>query len=198
MKSYTSASPHSLAAVIEWLAEYGITDVQLESIVHDYLTFSAPVHTANNLFDTDFHSFVHIPSGKRAIRTLQYSIPRDLASHINVIHPTTSFDLAKPLSISVSYGKRSSESSILNSSCADTITPQCLQDLYDIPATPATQLSNRIAVPGMIEYWAQVSEPTFIPRLNLKWYFCSMLTLRLSSKDLGPTCHRIQRSQWKL
>ncbi|KAJ4495538.1 subtilisin-like protein [Lentinula lateritia] len=167
VKSYTSASPHSLAAVIEWLAEYGITDVQLESTVHDYLTFSAPVHTANNLFDTDFHSFVHIPSGKRAIRTLQYSIPRDLASHINVIHPTTSFDLAKPLSISVSYGKRSSESSILNSSCADTITPQCLQDLYDIPATPATQLPNRIAVPGMIEYWAQYADlEAFLERLR--------------------------------
>ncbi|GAW02416.1 protease s8 tripeptidyl peptidase [Lentinula edodes] len=167
VKSYTSASPHSLAAVIEWLAEYGITDVQLESTVHDYLTFSAPVHAANDLFDTDFHSFVHIPSGKRAIRTLQYSIPRDLASHINVIHPTTSFDLAKPLSISVSYGKRSSESSNLNSSCADTITPQCLQDLYDIPATPATQPSNRIAVPGMIEYWAQYADlEAFLERLR--------------------------------
>ncbi|KAJ3883454.1 subtilisin-like protein [Lentinula edodes] len=167
VKSYTSASPHSLAAVIEWLAEYGITDVQLESTVHDYLTFSAPVHAANDLFDTDFHSFVHIPSGKRAIRTLQYSIPRDLVSHINVIHPTTSFDLAKPLSISVSYGKRSSESSNLNSSCADTITPQCLQDLYDIPATPATQPSNRIAVPGMIEYWAQYADlEAFLERLR--------------------------------
>ncbi|KAJ3759870.1 family S53 protease-like protein [Lentinula raphanica] len=168
VKSYTSASPQSVTAVTEWLAEYGITDVKLESTVHDHLTFSAPVQAANVLFDTDFHSFVHTPSGKRAIRSLQYSIPRDLVSHINVVHPTTSFDLAKPSSVSVSYSKRSSESSSsLNSSCANTITPQCLQDLYSIPTTPATQPSNRIAVPGFIDYFAQYADlQAFLERLR--------------------------------
>ncbi|KAJ3802871.1 subtilisin-like protein [Lentinula aff. detonsa] len=167
VNSYTSASAHSVTAVTEWLTENGITNLKLESAVHDYLIFSAPVDVANDLFDTEFHSFVHPPSGKRAIRTLQYSIPRDLVSHINVVHPTTSFDLAKPLSISVSYGKRSSEISSLDASCSNTITPQCLQELYDIPTTPATQPSNRIAVPGLIEYWAQYADlQAFLERLR--------------------------------
>lgn len=155
VKSYTSASSISVEAVTEWLSEHGITDVRLESTVHDYITFTVPIYTANNLFDTEFHSFVHVPSGKRAIRTLQYSIPKELRSHISVVHPATSFDLAKPLGISVSYGNQGQ----INASCADTITPQCLQDLYEIPTTPATQPSNRIAVPGLIEYWAQVIIP---------------------------------------
>lgn len=142
-----------MEAVTEWLAEHGIRDVRLESTVHDYITFIVPVYAANDLFDTEFHSFIHSPSGKRAIRTLQYSIPKYLRSHISIVHPATSFDLATPLGITVSY---SNPGSPINASCANTITPQCLQDLYDIPTTPATQPSNRIAVPGLIEYWAQV------------------------------------------
>lgn len=141
-----------MEAVTEWLSEYGITDVQLESTVHDYITFTVPIYLANDLFDTEFYSFVHVPSGKYAIRTLQYSIPKELRSHISVVHPAISFDLAQPLGISVSYGIQGQ----IDASCADTITPQCLQDLYEIPATPATQASNGIAVPGLIEYWAQV------------------------------------------
>jgi len=145
--------------------------VRLETAVHDYISFTAPVYVANDLFDTEFHSFVHLPTGKRAIRTLQYSIPKELVSHVSVVQPSTSFDLAKPLGISVSYGKRDN----VNASCANTIVPECLQDLYDsasplnsfawgflqtyttiVPTTPATQSSNRIAVPGFIDYWAQV------------------------------------------
>lgn len=153
VKSYTSASPISVEAVTEWLSEHGITDVRLESTVHDYITFTAPIYTANDLFDTEFHSYLHVPSGKRAIRTLRYSIPVDLRSHISIVHPAASFDLAKPLGISVSHASTRGQ---IDPSCANTITPQCLQDLYDIPTTPATQPSNRIAVPGFIDYWAQV------------------------------------------
>ncbi|KIK59918.1 hypothetical protein GYMLUDRAFT_44403 [Collybiopsis luxurians FD-317 M1] len=177
IKNYTSASPQSVTAVTEWLAEYGISDAQLETTkVHDYLTFSAPVSAANHLFDTEFHSFVHAPTGKRAIRTSQYSIPEDLRSHISIVYPTTSFDLSAPRGLSVSYSnvKRAAdgepleaESLKVDPSCANTITPQCLQDLYDIPKTPASQPSNRIAVPGFIEYWAQYADlQAFLERLR--------------------------------
>ena len=36
-------------------------------------------------------------------------------------------------------------------SCATTITPDCLLDLYSVPATPATQKSNVLGVSGFIE-----------------------------------------------
>ncbi|KAE9396050.1 subtilisin-like protein [Gymnopus androsaceus JB14] len=87
----------------------------------------------------------------------------ELVSHVSVVQPSTSFDLAKPLGISVSYGKRDN----VNASCANTIVPECLQDLYDIPTTPATQSSNRIAVPGFIDYWAQYADlEAFLERLR--------------------------------
>ncbi|KAF5392196.1 hypothetical protein D9757_001522 [Collybiopsis confluens] len=182
VKRYTSATSLSVAVVTDWLTENGIDGARLETTkVHDYLTFSAPVRAANHLLNTNFGSYLHTPSGKRAIRTLQYSIPEDLVSHISIVHPTTSFDLPVPLGLSVSSrndddDKRvarrepleaGAELSKIDPSCANTITPQCLQDLYDIPKTPATQSSNRIAVPGLIEYWAQHADlQAFLERLR--------------------------------
>ncbi|KAJ3990908.1 hypothetical protein F5050DRAFT_1582282, partial [Lentinula boryana] len=98
---------------------------------------------------TEFHSFVHTPSRKCAIHTLQYSIPRDLVSHIkcSVVHPMTLSDLAKPLSISVSYAHQKFQARM--HSCSITITSQCLQELY-VPMTLATQSSSQIAIPGLM------------------------------------------------
>ncbi len=39
------------------------------------------------------------------------------------------------------------------SSCASTITPTCLQDLYNIPTTPAKESSNILGVTGYINQW---------------------------------------------
>ncbi len=52
-------------------------------------------------------------------------------------------------------------------SCATTVTPTCLQDLYGIPATPATQLSNDIAVAGFLQQFANQAElTTFLAALR--------------------------------
>lgn len=48
-------------------------------------------------------------------------------------------------------------------SCASTVTPACLQALYGIPTTPATQSSNTLAVTGFISQWAnQADLKTFL------------------------------------
>ena len=44
------------------------------------------------------------------------------------------------------------------SSCARTITPACLQALYNIPSTAATQPSNKLAVTGFIEQFANQAD----------------------------------------
>jgi tripeptidyl-peptidase I len=44
------------------------------------------------------------------------------------------------------------------SSCASAITPACLQALYGIPTTKATQSSNVLAVSGYIEQYAQTAD----------------------------------------
>lgn len=57
-----------------------------------------------------------------------------------------------------SANKNNITSRAVPSSCADTITPTCLQDLYGIPATPATQSSNGLGVSGFIEQFANQAD----------------------------------------
>ena len=45
-------------------------------------------------------------------------------------------------------------------SCASVITPACLEALYGIPTTSATQSSNRLFVAGFLNQWAQQADLT--------------------------------------
>lgn len=50
------------------------------------------------------------------------------------------------------------------SSCDSIITPACLQSLYGLPTTAATQASNGIAVAGLLGQYAQQAD------LTVSWY----------------------------
>ena len=43
-------------------------------------------------------------------------------------------------------------------SCTSTITPACLEALYGIPTTLATQSSNKLFVAGFLDQWAQEAD----------------------------------------
>jgi tripeptidyl-peptidase-1 len=43
-------------------------------------------------------------------------------------------------------------------SCNTVVNPSCLQAFYGIPATPATQASNSLAVSGFIGQFAEFSD----------------------------------------
>ena len=180
-----SASSESVDAVTEWLSEHGVGNVTTSSPLRNSLSFSATISTANMLFNTTFHSFVHKQTNELSIRTLEYSIPQDLLYHIDVVHPTTSFGSAQTQHFAIStasFQRRdvNENGDITNASCNDIITPKCLQDLYGIPTTPATVKSNQIVVPGLIDFWAQVCSlsaclPSCISRKTAVFRFESFL-----------------------
>ena len=72
----------------QWLSSNGLTASPV-SPAGDMLGFSIPVSRANELFAADFSVFTHQATGEQAIRTLSFSIPSTLMSHIEFIHPTT-------------------------------------------------------------------------------------------------------------
>ncbi|PBK98047.1 hypothetical protein ARMGADRAFT_1043979 [Armillaria gallica] len=139
VKAFSAPTPEAATAVTAWLAENGITDVKLGGTFDDWLTFVASVGKANTLLSAQYESFMHIDTGELLIHTLTASIPSDLAEFIEVVHPTTSF----------------ARLMFAPSSCNNVITPVCLQALYGIPATPATQSSNKLAVSGFLDQYAQ-------------------------------------------
>ena len=130
----------------------------------DRLSVELPVSKANELFNADFSVFKHGDTGVEAVRTLSYSIPAELQGHLDLVHLTVTFPdpmgqcpVLKVLAHNVSSVQNLSTRAI-PSSCSHRITPACLQAIYNIPTTPATQSSNKLAVPGYIKEYANEAD----------------------------------------
>ncbi|THH00166.1 hypothetical protein EW145_g7124 [Phellinidium pouzarii] len=156
VEEFVKPSQDSATKVNAFLASHNI---QAKSIspAGDWLAFSVPVSKANEMFNADFSVFKHQESGTQYVRTLSYSIPTDLQGHLNLVHPTVTFE--RPFSAPVVSSPRMSIPKAQNvttlasvpSSCDSEITPACLQALYNIPDTLATQSSNGLGVAGFLE-----------------------------------------------
>ncbi|KAK0214442.1 family S53 protease-like protein [Armillaria fumosa] len=171
VKAFSAPTPEAAPAVTAWLSENGITDVRLGGAFDDWLTFTVPVDKAKTLLGAKCEHFVHIDTRELLIRTLAASIPSDLTDFIEVVHPTTSFARLpsgpKPLMSIPLTSNLTEEANPAPSPCNDMVTPACLQALYSIPATRATQSSNKLAVSGFSNQFAQMVDlRTFLIKLR--------------------------------
>ncbi|KAK0186035.1 family S53 protease-like protein [Armillaria mellea] len=162
VKGFSGPNSGAVTAVTDWLADNGITEVKPSGAFNDWLTFTAPVEKANTLLNAQYENFVHTETGERFIRTLTASIPSDLTDFIEVVHPTTSFakltfgpTSMMPIPTTSSLTERANPAP---SSCNSVVTPACLQDLYNISLTPATQSTNRLGVSGFLDQFPQTED----------------------------------------
>ncbi|CAK1359777.1 unnamed protein product [Cercospora beticola] len=89
--SFTAPHEEALSAVEQWLESHGITADNLHySPPKDWITIALPVSKVESLLDTEYHEYRH-EDGKEVVRTTQYSLPRSLHGHIDVIQPTNYF-----------------------------------------------------------------------------------------------------------
>ncbi|KAJ7144419.1 family S53 protease [Mycena epipterygia] len=175
--AFVKPTDDTLAAVTEWLAENSISSKPVTP-AGDMLEITIPVSQANDLLSTDFSIFTHVDSGVTSIRTLEYSVPAALAEHIQFFHPTTSF--TPPISSRAKFAAirpkpdatvvpaATPVADAVPASCASIITPACLQSMYNIPTTAATQTSSKLGVTGFILEWAN--------SLDLKQFLTSFRT----------------------
>ncbi|KAI0064302.1 family S53 protease [Artomyces pyxidatus] len=158
VEEYVAPKAESVDAVNAWLSENGLTAATL-SPAGDWLGFTTTVSKANELFDADFSTFTHTATGVSSIRTLEYSIPAVLKGHLDLVHPTTSFSTPKQSKNVISLPvKVSNITEDASSSCSSSITPACVQSLYGIPTTLATQTNNQLAVAGFIDQYANSAD----------------------------------------
>ncbi|KAI0047118.1 family S53 protease-like protein [Auriscalpium vulgare] len=167
VEKFVAPAPQSVAAVSAFLSEHGVTAKPI-SPAGDWLSIDVTVAQANALFNTEFTTFTHTETGATAVRTLEYSIPADLQGHLDFVHPTTTFPESlnrQPLvSIPLPKGvvplatQANLSTDAVPASCATLITPACLQALYGIPTTRATQTSNVLGVSGFIDQFANQAD----------------------------------------
>ncbi|KAJ3741833.1 subtilisin-like protein [Lentinula detonsa] len=154
VESFAAPTNETVNAVTEWLSSFNIISTPATP-AGDWIKFTAPVKTANQLLNTQFSVFNHTGSGHTYVRTLGYSIPSDLQPHVKAVHPTTSFNgplRARSPITAVSVAKSASsveKRTTVPADCNSTITPSCLQDLYGIPTklvSPSTK--SKLGVAG--------------------------------------------------
>ncbi|TFK81104.1 family S53 protease-like protein [Polyporus arcularius HHB13444] len=160
-------------AVDTWLKTNGLTATTL-SPAGDWISIQVPVSKANELFDANFTTFTNQNTGKDVIRTLSYSLPEVLQGHVDLVHPTVSFPASVELP-SAAKQKRAFHSIVQrdpSSACsADNTTIPCLQELYGIPLTPATQKNNSLGVTGFFgnnahRDWLKIFLQTYRPDMD--------------------------------
>ncbi|KAI0294260.1 family S53 protease-like protein [Multifurca ochricompacta] len=172
------ADPESVDAVTSFLSAHGITATK-GSPAGDWLNIDVTVAQADALFDGQFTTFEHTASGTTTVRSLGYSIPASLKGHLDVVHPTITFpqhlnhqpvfSIPIPRSASPAVTNPGGNLTVdaVPPSCASVITPACLQALYGIPTTRATQASNVLGVSGFINQFANNADlRVFIPHVT--------------------------------
>ncbi|KAJ3895532.1 peptidase S8/S53 domain-containing protein [Lentinula edodes] len=174
IKSYAAPSSDSITAVTSWLLSQNISATSTGPS-GEYLSFSIPVSEANNLLNAEYTNFTYSsPSSSTSqvthtwgLYTSAYSIPSDLAEHITLVYPSIAFappvnrngrtilypKAAAPARRTAS-AKFATRANTAPASCETLVPPSCLQSLYGIPSTPATQPSNVLGVASLQSNWA--------------------------------------------
>ncbi|KAF8174994.1 family S53 protease-like protein [Mycena galopus ATCC 62051] len=156
VKTFAQPSPETVSAFDAFASSNGLAPTSI-SPNGDWVALTLPVSQANQLFSANFEHFTHPSLTEPITRTLSVSLPSELVGHVDVIHPTTAFI---PPDVRLIPGtpqirKRGPAASCDTSDGNGVITPTCLQDLYGIPTTPATETSNAILITGYENEWAQ-------------------------------------------
>ncbi|KAJ7731311.1 family S53 protease-like protein [Mycena maculata] len=128
----------------------------------DWVSINLTVSQANELFGAQFEVFSHPDLTNTITRTLSVSLPSELVGHVDVVHPTTAFIQPNvrllPAASTIQVEKRAPAASCNTTLPSGVITPACLQALYGIPTTPATQSTNALLVTAYEDEFAEEAD----------------------------------------
>ncbi|KAI9784284.1 MAG: vesicle formation at the endoplasmic reticulum [Geoglossum umbratile] len=159
----------AITSVLGWLNH---ERVLTSDINHngDWIMFNVTVQHANEILNASFHTYSNSINRQTKIRTLRYSVPKNLHQAIIMIQPTTRFGQIRPQnSFALSHGILGGASSAPEPAgqtigfdflaCNTTITPRCLQELYnvkDVKADPNN--GNKFGIAGFLNQYAKFDE----------------------------------------
>ncbi|KAJ7764320.1 family S53 protease-like protein [Mycena metata] len=189
VKSFVAPSVATVTTFDAWAFANGLKPTVI-SPNGDWLSITLPVSQANALFAANFEVFSHPEITGDIVRTLSVSLPSELVGHVDVLHPTTVFvepnlRLAPAINISVDEKHAPPASCNVDSDLiTGVITPACLQSIYGIPRTPATEKSNTLLVTGYVGQYAQSADLSAFLKL-LRPDIPSNTTFMLLTTDNG-------------
>jgi tripeptidyl-peptidase-1 len=151
-------SKRSLSSVNTWLRDAGVENIEEDS---DWITFKTTVGVANKLLDTKFSWFTtEEEKPRKALRTLEYSVPEDIAGHINLVQPTTRFAAIRANHETNTEIFEIPESSLAAAAdnCDALITPACLKTFYGLDYEADANSGSKVAFASYLEEYARYSD----------------------------------------
>jgi tripeptidyl-peptidase-1 len=158
MKRMILPSEETLSSVSAWLRAAGISDFEVDS---DWATFKTTVGVANKLLDTKFAWYISEEAKPRKVlRTLEYSVPDEVAPHINLIQPTTRFAAIRANHNTDHEISGLQLAAVANNTvnCDASITPQCLKQIYKIDYKADAKSGSKVAFASYLEEYARYSD----------------------------------------
>ncbi|KAG5999804.1 hypothetical protein E4U21_006294 [Claviceps maximensis] len=156
--------------VMKWLSENGITTTANPD--QDWIHLTTTVGEVDKLLDTRLHRYSFGDDGKATLRTTEYSIPDELTSAIDFVHPISNFmtpehevlvdfQLPKQQQQQKKKKKRKNQSrhNRRDLACGQNTTLDCISRLYGINySTPDGRSPVRFGVAGFLDQWANYGD----------------------------------------
>lgn len=147
VEAMTAPSDKTVAAVTSWLASHGVTS---SKVSNGFIKVDVTVSQAQQMLGTEYGVYHNADKDQFTVRTTEYSLPKSVHSEIAMIQPTTMFSnlgLIKPV---VTKTQRRTPTLRERQSCGFSVTPSCLQSLYNINYTP-TGSGTSIGIAGYLK-----------------------------------------------
>ena len=161
VKDIIKPRAESTATVLDWLAMSGVEtrDVHNDG---EWINFYAPVKRAEQMMDTTFKTYQSAarPSIKK-IRSLSYSVPKEVRGHIDTIQPTVRFGHIRTERSNVHSQEEIpfAVAALNTTQCNAAITPVCLAELYNYASYKVDpKASVTIGVNGFLEQYARYAD----------------------------------------
>jgi tripeptidyl-peptidase-1 len=159
LKDLIKPRAESSDAVLSWLQASGIESRDIGND-GEWISFRAPVKRAEEMMGAKFSTYQSkTRRDVKKVRSLSYSVPKDIRRHIDMIHPITRFGQLQPERSQVFTQGSAVRTAAVNATCNTTVTPSCLADLYkfaDYEVNPSASVS--IGVNGFLEQYARYSD----------------------------------------
>lgn len=174
MKALVKPRPETVGLVQSWLDHYDVQPIS-ESTNGDFVTLRVTVEQAERMLGTKYNVYRHDLTSEYIVRTMGYSIPRDVHGHVDVVTPTTYFGTMRSMKAThflspnaniiqddIDFQKDIHKLGNLASvpaSCGRTITPSCLRSLYNTASyTVKANATNKLGIVGYLEEFANFAD----------------------------------------
>ncbi|KAH6674693.1 peptidase S8/S53 domain-containing protein [Halenospora varia] len=154
-----SPKQESKELVMQWLENAGLKEYASLSPRADSVIVETTLAKVEKLLKTEYSAFFNAKTGEKVARTLEYSLPSILTSHVDSIQPTTFFGLRNMGSMIKDFRPNIAvpsanvlDTAAVKGCSGSSITPTCLANLYNFANSTSTSLTaGRMGIAGFLE-----------------------------------------------